>query len=59
MTLVAGFSVFGLSDMYNLAQFGLLSAFAFLLALLADLFFSPALILVLKPLGAEKGQVVE
>jgi hypothetical protein len=55
--LVAGFSVFGLSDMYNVTQFGLLAAFAFLWAILADLFFAPALMLLLKPLGAEKGQV--
>lgn len=54
MTLVAGFSVFGLSDMYNVTQFGLLAAFAFLWALLADLFFTPAMMLLLKPLGAEK-----
>jgi hydrophobe/amphiphile efflux-3 (HAE3) family protein len=54
MTLVAGFSVFGLSDMYNVTQFGLLAAFAFLWALLADFFFAPALLLLMKPLGAEK-----
>jgi hydrophobe/amphiphile efflux-3 (HAE3) family protein len=54
MTLVAGFSVFGLSDMYNVTQFGLLAAFAFLWALLADFFFAPALMLLLKPLGPER-----
>ena len=54
MTLVAGFSVFGLSDMYNVTQFGLLAAFAFLWALLADFFFAPAMMLLFKPLGAEK-----
>jgi predicted RND superfamily exporter protein len=54
MTLVAGFSVFGLSDMYNVTQFGLLAAFAFLWALLADFFFAPALMLLMKPLGPER-----
>jgi predicted RND superfamily exporter protein len=59
MTLVLGFSVFGLSDMYNVTQFGLLAAFAFLWALLADFFLAPAMMLLFKPLGEENGQVVE
>lgn len=50
LTLICGFAVFGLSDMHNVAQFGLLAAFAFLWALLADFFFAPALMLWLKPL---------
>jgi predicted RND superfamily exporter protein len=54
MTLVAGFSVFGLSNMYNVVHFGLLAAFAFLWALLADFFFAPAMMLLLKPLGPEQ-----
>ena len=54
MTLVAGFSVFGLSDMYNVTQFGLLAAFAFLWALLADFFLAPAMMLLFKPLGAKR-----
>ena len=54
MTLVLGFSVFGLSDMYNVTQFGLLAAFAFLWALLADFFLAPAMMLLLKPLGPER-----
>ena len=54
MTLVAGFSVFGLSDMYNVTQFGLLAAFAFLWALLADFFLAPAMMLLFKPLGPER-----
>ncbi len=54
MTLVIGFSVFGLSDMYNVTQFGLLAAFAFLWALLADFFLAPAMMLLFKPLGEEK-----
>ena len=62
MTLVLGFSVFGLSDMYNVTQFGLLAAFAFLWALLADFFLAPAMMLLFKPLGQERqlsGRVVE
>ncbi|MBW1926923.1 MAG: RND family transporter [Deltaproteobacteria bacterium] len=59
MTLIVGFSVFGLSDMYNVTQFGLLAAFAFLWAYLADFFFAPAMMLLFKPLGEEKGQMVE
>ncbi|MEA3414837.1 MAG: MMPL family transporter [Thermodesulfobacteriota bacterium] len=53
MTLVVGFSVFGLSDMYTQVQFGLLSVFAFIWALLADFFLAPAMMLLFKPLGAE------
>ena len=56
MTLVAGFSVFGLSDIYTTVHFGLLAAFAFLWALLADFFLAPAMLLLFKPLGAEKGR---
>lgn len=56
MTLVAGFSVFGLSDIYTTVHFGLLAAFAFLWACLADFFLCPALILLLKPLGPEPGK---
>ena len=54
MTLVAGFSVFGLSNMYNVVHFGLFAAFAFLWALLADFFLAPAMMLLFKPLGEEK-----
>ncbi len=59
MTLVVGFSVFGLSDIYTTVHFGLLAAFAFLWALLADFFLAPAMMLLFKPLGEEKGQMVE
>ena len=62
MTLVLGFSVFGLSDIYTLVHFGLLAAFAFLWALLADFFLAPAMMLLFKPLGPEKrssGRMVE
>ena len=54
MTLVAGFSVFGFSDVYTTVHFGLLAAFAFLWALLADFFLAPAMMLLFKPLGAER-----
>ena len=54
ITLVIGFSVFVISDMHTQIQFGLLSAFAFLWALLADFFLAPAMILLLKPLGPER-----
>ncbi|RKY43867.1 MAG: hypothetical protein DRP81_06360 [Candidatus Omnitrophota bacterium] len=54
MILVTGFSVFALSDMYNLVHFGLMSVFAFIWALLADLFMSPAILLLFKPLGPER-----
>ena len=59
MTLVAGFSVFALSDMGNISDFGLMAGFAILWALLADLFMAPAMLLLFKPLGAEKGQMVK
>jgi len=59
MTLILGFLVMTLSDMLGWRNFGFLSGFAFLWAYLADFFLCPALILLLKPLGEEKGQVVE
>jgi hydrophobe/amphiphile efflux-3 (HAE3) family protein len=54
LTLALGFAVLALSDMYGLAHFGLLAGFAFAWALLADFFFAPALVLLLKPLGPER-----
>ena len=54
MTLVVGFSVFGLSDIYTTVHFGLLASFAFIWALLADFFFAPAMMLLFKPLGPER-----
>ena len=54
VTLVLGFSVLAFSNVSGIAKFGLLSSFAFLWALLADFFFAPALMLLLKPLGPEK-----
>ena len=56
ITLVAGFSVFALSDISNIGDFGLMAGFAIIWALLADFFLAPAMMLLFKPLGAE-GQV--
>jgi predicted RND superfamily exporter protein len=44
LVLVAGFSVFGLSELTNVRIFGLLSAFAAVVAFLADLVVAPALL---------------
>jgi predicted RND superfamily exporter protein len=55
VTLVAGFSVFALSDISNIGDFGLMAGFAIMWALLADFFLAPAMMLLFKPLGAEKG----
>jgi predicted RND superfamily exporter protein len=59
MTLILGFGVMTLSDLSGWRHFGFLAGFAFLWAYLADFFLCPALILLLKPLGEEKGRVVE
>ncbi|MEM9173817.1 MAG: MMPL family transporter [Myxococcota bacterium] len=52
--LIAGFSVFGLSEMSNMRVFGLLSAFAAGVALLADVFVAPALLAVVEGARARK-----
>jgi hydrophobe/amphiphile efflux-3 (HAE3) family protein len=57
ITLVAGFSVFGLSDISSMVKFGLMAGFAFIWALLADFFLAPAMMLLFKPLGEEKGSM--
>ena len=59
MALILGFGVMTLSYISGWSHFGFLAGFAFFWAYLADFFFCPALILLLKPLGEEKGQVVE
>lgn len=62
ITLAAGFSVFGLSDISNIGDFGLMAGFAIIWALLADFFLAPAMMLLFKPLGAERqlsGRVVK
>ena len=55
ITLVAGFSVFSLSDINSMVKFGLMAGFAFIWALLADFFLAPAMMMLFKPLGEEKG----
>jgi hypothetical protein len=62
ITLILGFLVMVLSVMSGWSHFGFLAGFAFLWAYLADFFLCPALILLFKPLGAEKqlsGRVVK
>ena len=54
ITLVFGFIIMVLSVMKGWSHFGFLAGFAFLWALLADFFFAPALMLLVKPLGPEK-----
>jgi hydrophobe/amphiphile efflux-3 (HAE3) family protein len=54
ITLVAGFSVFALSDISNIGDFGLMAGFAIIWALLADFFLAPAMMLLFKPLGPER-----
>ena len=54
ITLVAGFSVFAISDISNIGDFGLMAGFAIIWALLADFFLSPAMMLLFKPLGPER-----
>jgi len=48
LVLMAGFQIFGLSEMSNLRVFGLLSAFAAGVALLADVLVAPALLAVVE-----------
>ena len=58
MVLVLGNGVFLCSCLLGFFKLGLLFGFAFLWAYMADLFFSPALIMVLKPLGPERNRTV-
>ncbi|MCA9501827.1 MAG: MMPL family transporter [Myxococcales bacterium] len=44
LVLASGFAIFGLSEMKNIQTFGLLSAWAAVVALLADLLVAPALL---------------
>ncbi len=46
MTLTLGFSVLGFSDVSQIVKFGLLAGFAFTCALLADLLFAPAMLML-------------
>ena len=52
-TLLGGASGEVFSDAIGMVKFGFLAGFAFVWALLADFFLSPALLLVLRPLGPE------
>ena len=54
LTLILGFMVMIFSVMKGWSYFGFLAGFAFFWALLADFFFAPALILLIKPLGEER-----
>ncbi|SKA67752.1 efflux RND transporter permease subunit [Desulfobaculum bizertense] len=53
LTLSLGFLVLSCSVMTGWIKIGLLSGFAFVWALLADILFAPALLVLLKPLGKE------
>jgi predicted RND superfamily exporter protein len=48
LVLAAGFSIFGLGEMSNIRIFGLLAAFAAIVAFLADLLVAPALLSVVE-----------
>ena len=54
LVLIAGFAVFGLSEMANMRVFGLLSAFAAAVALIADILIAPALLAVVEGARARK-----
>jgi predicted RND superfamily exporter protein len=55
LVLVAGFSIFGLSEMANIRVFGLLSAFAAAVAFLADLLVAPALLATVEHFRSRPG----
>jgi hydrophobe/amphiphile efflux-3 (HAE3) family protein len=52
--LTVGFSVLMLSDVTGMVKFGFLAGFAFTWAILADLLLSPALLILMHPLGQER-----
>ena len=56
LVLAAGFSIFGLSEMTNIRIFGLLSAFAAVVAFLSDLLVAPALLAVVEGLRSRRGK---
>ena len=56
ITLILGFLIMTLSDISGWSHFGPLAGFAFFWALLADFFFAPAMMILLKPLGPETGK---
>jgi len=51
--LAAGFSMFTLATLESQSWFGILLTLTIIIALIADFFVMPALILVLKPFGEE------
>jgi predicted RND superfamily exporter protein len=56
LVLIVGNAVFLMSSMLGFFKLGLLFGVAFFWALLADFYFAPALIVLLKPLGPERLQ---
>ncbi len=56
ITVTLGFSILALSDFVPTIHFGLLTGFAMLIALVANLTLLPLLIVRFKPLGPERGQ---
>jgi predicted RND superfamily exporter protein len=57
IALVLGFLVFGASELRAQATYGGLLAAAIVTALIADFFFMPALVLMLRPFGPEGQRV--
>jgi predicted RND superfamily exporter protein len=56
VTVTLGFSILALSEFVPTIYFGLLTGFAMLIALLADLTLLPLLIVRFEPLNRKKGQ---
>lgn len=56
--LATGFLVFLFSEMISLNSFGTLVATTIIIAMIADFFLMPVLILIIKPFGAEKDMAV-
>jgi uncharacterized protein len=54
LTIMTGLSLLGFSHLLGIVKFGLLGGFAFFWGLIADLFMSPALLFLFKPLGSGK-----
>jgi predicted RND superfamily exporter protein len=54
LTVTGAFSFLVLSHLSGVAKFGGLGALAFVLALVADFFLMPAILLVFKPFGPER-----
>jgi uncharacterized protein len=54
VTIIVGFSILMLSEFIPSIYFGVLTAFAMLMAVLGSLTLLPKLILMMKPFGAEK-----